>query len=268
MRQARNWHAENLAEFLPAVLGYSRPPVDLYAVAHHRRVKNLKLRFIVPRGMLVPVEGGFEVYIRDKNAKDFDLETSKQEPATLLSTRQRFSLAHEIAHTFYYNITDNIPSPANVESTPDLEAKCNRTAGRILVPTDLLSKEIGDLGAIDQSLIRSLASKFRVSLPVMIDRVAEAERSNTIQRCVVLVKRRSDACQIQAFYFGAGLLSILPRPTKYKPIAHWLSDLPMKDLVRSGDFEWTCKRVNRVILFRKTEVGTRGDFLLQGDVEQ
>src|SRR5437667_10026089 len=109
MRSARHWRAENSADFLPSALGLSHPPIDLYAVARHRRIRHLGFRFMIPRGVLLPVEGGFEVYLRDSMRKDLDI--SPAEPKGFLSPRQRFSLAHEIAHTFFYEFSDSVPAP-------------------------------------------------------------------------------------------------------------------------------------------------------------
>src|SRR5271165_417429 len=97
MRTARYWGSENWADLLPSILGFTRPPVDLYAVARHRRIRRVGFRFMIPRGVLLPVEGGFEVYLRDDTRNDVDV--SREEPTDALSPRQRFSLAHEIAHT-------------------------------------------------------------------------------------------------------------------------------------------------------------------------
>src|ERR1700736_192737 len=97
MRSARLWGAENWADLLPRTLGFKRAPVDLYAVARHRRIRYLRFRFMIPRGVLVPVEGGLEVYLRDQTHKDVDV--SQAEPMDELSPQQRFSLACRIAHT-------------------------------------------------------------------------------------------------------------------------------------------------------------------------
>src|SRR5713101_6845306 len=97
---------------LPAVLGFKSPPVDLYVVARNRRIRSLGFRFIIPRGIMVPVAGGFEVYLRDQVQKDVDI--SKEEPRADLSVHRvhhRFSLAHEIAHTRFYRFSDQVPSP-------------------------------------------------------------------------------------------------------------------------------------------------------------
>jgi hypothetical protein len=269
MRAARPWRAENWADFLPSTLGYSRPPVDLYAVARHRRIKQLGLRFMIPRGVLLPVEGGFEVYLRDPVRKDIDI--LEAEPVSLLSPRQRFALAHEIAHTFFYKFSDTVPAPdGTVSNALELEEICDRTAGHILVPTALLKRdikrELGDCEKIDAAFVRSAASRFRTSLEVLIGRLSVVEPSNPFERCVLLVRRIHGDAEIRASYFGVGLLPILPRPVKYTRVIDWLADFPRRVIDGREGSDWTITRMGRQITFRKTDLGTSGDFLLQVQV--
>ena len=270
MRTVRPWRVENWADFLPSTLGYSKPPVDLYAVARHRRVKQLGFRFMIPRGLLLPVEGGFEVYLRDLVRKDIDILES--EPSGLLSSRQRFALAHEIAHTFFYKFSDAVPAPdGTISNALELERICDRTAGHILVPTDLLKREIkrevGDYAKIDAAFVRQSASRFRTSLEVLIDRLAIVEPSNGFDRCVLLIRRRRGEAEIRASYFGVGLLPILPRPVKYTRLIDWITDFPHRAIDGADGSEWGITRMGRSITFRKTALGTRGDFLLQVEVD-
>lgn len=125
MRPAKDWGAENWADALPAVLGFKHPPIDLYTVARHRRIRRLSFRFIIPRGMMVPIEGGFEVYLRDQMEKDVDV--SKEETKDELPVRQRFSLAHEIAHTRFYKLLDTVPSPDEMKPNGPSHASQRRT---------------------------------------------------------------------------------------------------------------------------------------------
>ncbi len=262
MRPARYWRADNLADFLPSTLGMFRPPVDLFAVARHRRVKKVAFRFMIPRGVLLPVEGGFEVYLRDSNRKDFD--TSETEPEGLLSPRQRFSLAHEIAHTFFYKFSGSVPAPDDaVSNGPELEKICDRTAGHILVPTDLLKREVGDYERIDAAFVRSVASKFRASLTVLIERLSIVEPSNPFERCVLLAKRLDGDAEIRAVYFGVGLLRTLTRPSKYTRVTEWIAEFPRRAIEKQEDADWNITWRGRPITFIKTELGGSGDFLLQ-----
>lgn len=269
MRLAKNWRANNWADLLPGALGVSAPPVDLYAVARHRRVKRLGLRFMVPRAMLLPVGGGFEVYLRDTDRKDCDL--SEAEPDDFLTPHQRFSLAHEIAHTFFYKLSEPVPAPdRTVSNTLELEATCDQVAGQILVPTALLKgkieKQLGGRDKIDVPFVRSAASDFKTSIAVMIERLRFVESSNPFQRCILLAKRLKEDAEIVAIYFGVGMLPVLPRPQKYSRVTEWLADIPRRAIDRRENDHWTLTRSGRSVAFTKTELGTGSQFLLEARV--
>ncbi len=263
-RPARLWRSENWADFLPTTLGYSSPPVDLYAVARHRRIKRLGLRFMIPRGVLLPVDGGFEVYLRDSCRKDVDISAPETEDR--LSARQRFSLAHEIAHTFFYRLSDTTPVPQPVSNELELEKTCDRTAGHILIPTNLLKREIGDYQRIDASLVRSIAHRFRTSLTVAIERLTMAEPSNPFERCILLVRRSNGDGQIRAIYFGVGMFRTLPQPRRYARLTEWMPGLPLRLIDKEGALDWTTSRMGRSLKFERTELESGNDFLLQVDV--
>jgi hypothetical protein len=269
MRSARNWGAENWADFLPRTLGFSSPPVDLYSVARLKHIKHLGFRLMIPRGLLLPVTGGFEVYIRDTTQKR-DIDITKEgicEPVGLMSPRQRFSLAHEIAHTLFYKTSGAVPVPDNTVPIPtDLEQICDRTAGYILIPTHLLKKEIIDSEKINAAFIQSIASKFRTSLAVAINRLAVVESSNPFERCVLLARRIDGDAEIRASYFGVGLLRTLPRPSVYTRITEWLPNFPRREIDNLKSSEWPTSRNGKQIKLTKTELGGHREFLLEVQV--
>lgn len=267
-RTAQSSRAENWADILAATLGCAGPPVDLYAFARHRHIKQLRMRLMVPRGALVPAEGGFDVYLRDATHRDIDISGS--EPRGLLSARQRFSFAHEIAHTYFYKLPGSVPvSHGAVSNAMELEAICDRTAGHILVPTAALRQEIkyrvGDPEGIDAAFVRAAASTFWTSLPVMIERLRVAAPSNPFERCVVLARRVEGDAEIRACYFGMGLLPVLPRPRRYVRLSEWLPDLSPRHIADRDYSDWRVTRAGRTISFVKRELGD-ADFLLQAEV--
>lgn len=263
-RGARSWKADNWADFLPSTLGYSGGPVDLYAVARYRRIKRLGLRLMIPRGMLVPVEGGFEVYLRHHERKDIDL--ARAEPSGELTPQQRFCLAHEIAHTLFYNITKTAPTPEGAWNGLELEKTCDRTAGQILIPTGLLKKDIGDYARIDAELVRRIASTYRTSLSVVMKRLNLVEPSNPFDRCILLVHRFNGDGHIREAYFGVGMYRTVPRPITYTRLTEWISELPPSYIRRDAGPNWSTKRMGRNVVFEKTELDSGFDFLLQVQV--
>jgi hypothetical protein len=210
---------------------------------------------MVPRGLLLPVEGGFEVYLRDMVAGELDI--SCPEPQGVLSGRQRFSFAHEIAHTLFYDLSASVPCPQDtIENGFALEKLCNETAGYILVPTELLKRELEDYELIDADFVRSVAARFNVSLIVAIERLCAVQPSNPFERCVVLAKRIEGDAEIRALYCGIGLLSTLPRPVKFSRVTDWVADFPRQFIEMRNDGEWKTTRMG----------GPSDAFLLQAEV--
>lgn len=86
--------------------------------------------------------------------------------------RQRFTIAHEIAHYLLHRdvigagIVDNILYRSNLTSRKETEA--NRLAATIVMPVALVSKEVRRLGGADRpGVAEELAQLFRVSGPAM-----------------------------------------------------------------------------------------------------
>ena len=264
-RAAHRWRAENWADLLPRTLRLSEPPVDLFAAARLRQVQRLGLRFMVPRGLLLPVEGGFEVYLRDTARKDFDVDT--KEPLDVLSPRQRFTLAHEIAHTLFYTLSAPIPlADGTVSNGFALERICNEAAGYIVAPTELLKREIDDYERIDAQFVRSIAARFRVSLTVALERLCAVQPLNPFERCVILAHRVHGDAEIRALYCGVGLLTTLPRPVKFTRVTEWMTDFPRDVIEMRQHCEWKTTRMGRPVVFEKTELAAGDGFLLQAQV--
>jgi hypothetical protein len=263
MRPARNWGAENWADGLPALLGFKRPPVDLYIVCRNRRIQSLGLRFMIPRGLLLPVDGGFKVYLRDEITKDLDI--SRQEPREELSVRQRFSLAHEIAHTRFYRPSSKLPIPdSKITNAQSLEVDCDGMAGCILVPTYLLKSKVRDYGKeIDGDFVRSVASDFRTSVDVALERLRVVEAANSFDRCILLARRIQGDAEIQSLFFGLGLSPFLSRPKKYARISDWLPSFPRHAFGQREESGSFAIRKGRKIAFTTKELGGGERFLLE-----
>lgn len=86
--------------------------------------------------------------------------------------RQRFTIAHEIAHFLLHRdyirtgIVDNVMYRSSLSSKRETEA--NRLAADIVMPYPLINAELAKMGGIrDEAAAVALARQFRVSLPAM-----------------------------------------------------------------------------------------------------
>ena len=261
--------AYSWADTVYSSVGCTAPPVDLFAIARHRRVNRAGFRLMVPRGVLVPVAGGFELFLRDPDSRDLNLEVEEQQ--NLMSHRQRFNFAHEIAHTFFFRDSKAIPAPITVGGNPrKLEEICDGAAGRILVPSDLLRVEIkrellGNCERIDSDFVRAMVAKFRASHDVVINRLRMVESENVFARCILLVRRSDGEARIRACYMGVTLLSSLPAPNIYDPVANWFQEVPRAVTESDGGGKWEMTGGRRKLEMEKIPLGHSGDFLLQID---
>lgn len=80
--------------------GQFQPPIELFKIAQLLDVRLVRLQLMFPLGAIIAVDGGFEIYLRGIRKDGVDLSAADQ--ADLLTTRQRSTLAHEIAHTAFY----------------------------------------------------------------------------------------------------------------------------------------------------------------------
>jgi hypothetical protein len=224
---------------------------------------------MIHRGVLVPIEGGFEVFLRDLKPKDLDILAP--EPHDLLTTRQRHAFAHELAHTYYYRVSTGVPRPTDeVTDYRELENICDGAARRLLVPANLLRKEIasklGDSERIDAAFIRAMKVSFHASYEVVINRISVVESQNAFARCILLIRRDGGEARVTAWYFGLSILSVLSPPKeRYQPVRSWFAEFP-EDLPNvSGIAEREIRRQGRSLLIQKFPLGRRGDSLLQVD---
>ena len=123
--------------------GIERTPVDLVRIARHlgiRRIRELDVRL---DGQLVELgDGGYEVIL------------SRHAP----HTRQRFTLAHEIAHIL---VAQGDQDSMSCGDAP-IEELCNRVAAELLIPARFISDAAA--ADMDVSAFRRLATRFQCSL--------------------------------------------------------------------------------------------------------
>ena len=113
--------AENLLEKYKTHLGYSYPPIRPKRIAKLRKVKRIIEKRIDKSGALTPVKDGFYILLRKSDSEN----------------RRNFSCAHEIGHTFFFDLTHEVPrliiNITNAEK-PVVENLCDIFAESLLMP--------------------------------------------------------------------------------------------------------------------------------------
>ena len=133
--------------------------------------------------------------------------------------RQRFSIAHEIGHTFFYDINKNPPVRliSRISSgvlSPKEEDICSAFARELLIPRELISRELFKLSDNNKlRVILDLGSRYEVSAEVMTRRLL-MDLSQLETTAAIIFRGRDN--------FGRQGAKVYIRPYKGKTIRHYL----------------------------------------------
>lgn len=107
----------------------NKPPINPENLAKERKVIKIEKEDIDTDGMLIPIKGGFIMKINNR----------------LPLVRQRFACAHEIAHTYFFDLEKDPPVKPYTRSKTRYwieEGICYEIGRRILLPDFLIKKWI------------------------------------------------------------------------------------------------------------------------------
>ena len=189
-------------------------PVDLKEIATAGGVLSIEEREMVPEAAMTPVPGGFRIYLQGNFIN-----------LPGMARRRRFSLAHEIAHTLFYELRDGAFTP--VPKAPrgaKLEAACHFGARLLLIPQRYLTTELQILKKpIRAADVVDLARKFDVSIEPMLRRLDEIGAFKSEETAIVLVHcNRKQSASIEHAICPPWLRSLLPVPARGRSLSSWL----------------------------------------------
>jgi hypothetical protein len=203
------------------------------------RVLHLNFVDMIPRGGLVPVAGGFDLYLQRESESSLDLV----DPGTQveLTPRERFVVAHELAHTLFFDLAKDPPSLLQTSTDgPALEKVCDEVASQLLVPSWVLRDRLRRLERISAEMVTDLAREFAVSVQVMVRRLAKTDSVPGSDVALILAYPSPgwrDA-EIRGVCYGASMLPLKPRPAMYGSLKAWCGELVSDDLFHPGNREW------------------------------
>jgi IrrE N-terminal-like domain len=122
--------------------------------------------------------------------------------------RLRFSIAHELAHTFFYDLKTTSPKLSKKFSSgggrtelENLERNCNTIASHLLLPTQMLAARFLRLKPITPDSIIDLARTAGVSLQTLLLRIDKSDSlfiNKPFRGCIVLVDQHNTGFKIRA----------------------------------------------------------------------
>jgi hypothetical protein len=238
--------------------------VDLAQVACARSVHTIEMRPLLAEGCLIPDVRGFTVLVNhaERTAIDPAIATLKDQE---LTTRQRFTIAHEIAHTLVYDLSCTPPrehpgilqtilDTSGRESSKSLEDFCQISAGMILTPTLALTRELGRFGSVNSlEVVLRLAETFRVSSEVLIHRVGQISEMCAPDYALFMVTVAEGVDQVRAYLYSWTLRGFFRPPKRYSNFRLWLERtiLPIA-IADSYEGKWELLVPGGILVVKKT----------------
>lgn len=202
------------ADGLGALASKGSFPVILRHTTERRKVTAVEFKPLLTDALLTTHDEGFRIFL-DPGAHDpgsLRAQYERESGQSPLPNRIRFSLSHELAHTFFYDLDSGRPQETKefkagggATALENLERYCNRIAGHLLLPSNLFRKEVYLLGSLKPKELIGLSGKTGASIETIISRLGEEQ--------TVLNDRESLACVAVVDKCGTDFtLKVIARP--------------------------------------------------------
>ena len=186
-------------------------PVDLVAICAHLGA-TLEEREMIPEAAMRVTHGRFHIYLQSNFC---DLPGA--------NLRRRFSLAHEIGHTLFYDIQNGEIKPRKDSPRGDnLEAACHKAASMILIPTRVIDRELRSHPPANAPALMALANRFEVSAEVLLRRL-HGLRVFERDWVPVLTRKHNHRMTIEFAPYPPWLRSRLTPPKRGMPFSEWFN---------------------------------------------
>ena len=201
-------------------------PTQLNPLARERSANVRFMPLPVP-GCLSTTSGGFDIFVQT-NAKDSKGFSEKflSGNDNLLPARHRFTIAHEIAHTYFYDLSKQPPFmqfPPNADKEHRrMETACNVIANRMLLPRLILEDFVKKNDPTDPNCLRELAGKSAVSPQVIVSAFGSSAGCLPHNSAIASVAHDGTCYRITSFALGA-LLKIRFTLVKGQKLSEWIS---------------------------------------------
>ncbi len=172
-------------------------PTNLGKIAALRGVHSIEFRPLLTDGGIALKDEGFVIYVKSDPAEGeyltalFGHDGIGVDLPSRLVRRARFTIAHEIAHTLFYNTESKPPKPTvelkSAGSVRSLERACNLVAGTLLLPECILESRFARLDLSLPAELTKLTDAALVSKHALVMRLREFRRfphPNAIVACV------------------------------------------------------------------------------------
>jgi hypothetical protein len=188
------------AETLSCNAAKNQFPVLLHQLAERRRVTSVEFRPLLVDAMLTTHPEGFRILFNSNGEDPSEMQKrfQSESPTQVMPSRLRFSFAHEVAHTFFYDLSDGPPKLAKQfrsgggrTELENLERNCDKLASQMLLPTPMLKAALKRMETISPRSLSEFAKQAGVSIEALVRRLSGQGtflEDPYFRGCVVLVK--------------------------------------------------------------------------------
>lgn len=203
-RKWRNWR-QHIADRCDVLTRGISPPISLQEIFIRCNVKKVVFQPLLVEAALAINDDSFVVFVNcDESSKSaYQLAFNSADlQGRYLPGRIRFSLAHELIHTFFYD-TEKHPyvnrlNSANTKVIESLESACNFGASLLLLPTRPLKTDTDKKDILSLNNIIHLARKYQVSIECLITRLERLEEWTPKRGVIALVRETVDGFRVRA----------------------------------------------------------------------
>ena len=207
------------SEFLVRSAGVERPPVPIQPLLESCRAE------VAFRPMLVAgytAEAGPHEFLIYANcdldfASNFDsMLRNPEDEGRNLPARTRFTIAHELTHTFFFKFDaqgrpEDTVRPKNDDELAHLEDLCDIGASTFLMPDFLITPRLLGVDVADPSLVFQLSSEYRLSLEATLYRLTELDAWRRLQGAgIFLINNRGGSDRIRAWKLNSHIKGLFP----------------------------------------------------------
>lgn len=198
-----NWR-HHIATQCDALTRELTPPIPLQDIFSRCHVKQVIFQPLLVEAALAVDDDGFVVYVDcDESSKEaYQSAFHGADQGRCLPGRVRFSLAHELTHTFFYDTKQrpyaNWLLGKHAKETESLEQACNFGASHLLLPTRALKSDTRKIDVLTVEGITDLAAKYQVSIECLIKRLEQLEEWTPKRGLVAFVRQDADGFRVKA----------------------------------------------------------------------
>jgi hypothetical protein len=241
----------------------STAPTDLSRLLLSVRIHTVNFRPMLSDGLIRPDAQGFTVFLNSAVPGEIDVKAGL---LLNLTVRQRFTLAHEIAHTLFFDLGVSPPlerTSAEVESI--VEPLCQRMASMLLIPEHVLRKRLGPYRTVDSlQLICDLAEEFQTSVEVLLRRLDILDGFKATDYMLMFCERDVAARDsfIKACTYSHSLINVVCKPELFSSFGRWCGRNLRADISTGNSGTVVVPHNEGHVCVEKKPYNLNGDFLV------